>query len=128
MSRLMSGTSSLMSTRPASLAVVALESTLSAAPESDTNCTAMWAHRASHRARRSITIGHPREGEILVIETEIRLRIDLAHVQRRRIAGREIEPGLGIDALGIPVDQVALADLHQRAAHERRLGRAKTHP
>src|SRR6185312_13007652 len=55
----------------------------------------------------------PREIEILVVVAEIRIRIDLGHVQRTVGLGREIQPGLGIAVE--PVHEVLVADAHDFA-------------
>src|SRR3546814_11876571 len=62
----------------------------------------------------------------LEVGAEVRIRIDLRHLQRRRLRtlGAEMQPGLDVGA--VPLHQQAVADAHHVAGHQRRLGRCET--
>src|SRR6185437_12981314 len=72
-----------------------------------------------------ITSVLPCECEVLVVIAEIRIRIDLGHVQRTVGLGREIQPGFGIAVE--PVHEVLVADAHDFAREVGRFLRGKLH-
>src|SRR5690606_37694108 len=117
-----------MSVSPASATVFAGDNPGSA-PAVRVTDTMQEAASREKRERTLLTVTLAGKREVLVIEAEIGLRIDLLHPELSLAVARadEIQPRFRIHTVVIPVDEVALVDLHDRALESRRLRGTETY-